>query len=150
MLLPSLLFGFLHYDPMTYGPNAVAIAVWKIPATGDNIKRSRRFNILSSILSDRMREEIREKLGGSYSPRAGSAPSQELDFGMLRAMAQVKPEETKKYGELMIKLADIMAEKGVTKDELRGLLHIISIYAGVPAGVSSFRIAKKVFAEEGM
>ncbi|MDA7888625.1 insulinase family protein, partial [Akkermansiaceae bacterium] len=103
-------------------PNAAAVAVWKIPATGDNIKQSRRFNILSSILSDRMREEIREKLGGSYSPRAGSAPSQTLDFGMMRAMAQVKPEETKKYGELMIKLADIMAEKGVTKDELERAL----------------------------
>ncbi|MDG1072124.1 MAG: insulinase family protein [Akkermansiaceae bacterium] len=99
-------------------PNAAAVAVWKIPATGDNIKRSRRFNILSSILSDRMREEIREKLGGSYSPRAGAAPSQVLDFGMMRAMAQVKPEETKKYGELMIKLAHIMAQKGVTQDEL--------------------------------
>jgi len=99
-------------------PNAAAVAVWKIPATGDNIKRSRRFNILSSILSDRMREEIREKLGGSYSPRAGAAPSQVLDFGMMRAMAQVKPEETKKYGELMIKLAHIMSQKGVTQDEL--------------------------------
>lgn len=30
MLLPSLLFGFLHYDPMTYGPNAVAIALWSV------------------------------------------------------------------------------------------------------------------------
>ena len=38
---------------------------------------------------------------------------------------------------------------GVTREELRALLHIISIYAGVPAGVSSFRIAKKVFAEQG-
>jgi zinc protease len=103
-------------------PNAAAVAVWKIPATGDNIKRSRRFNILSSILSDRMREEIREKLGGSYSPRAGAAPSQVLDFGMMRAMAQVKPEETKKYGELMIKLANIMAQKGVTQDELERAL----------------------------
>ncbi len=103
-------------------PNAAAVAVWKIPATGDNIKRSRRFNILSSILSDRLREEIREKLGGSYSPRAGAAPSQVLDFGMMRAMAQVKPEETKKYGELMIKLANIMAQKGVTQDELERAL----------------------------
>ena len=41
-------------------------------------------------------------------------------------------------------------QNGVTKEELRALLHIISIYAGVPAGVSSFRIAKKVFAEEGI
>ena len=41
-------------------------------------------------------------------------------------------------------------KNGVTKEELRALLHIISIYAGVPAGVSSFRIAKKVFAEQGL
>ena len=103
-------------------PNAAAMAVWKIPATGTDVKTSRRFNILASILSDRMREEIREKLGGSYSPRAGASPSQELDMGILQAMAQVKPEETKKYGELMITLADKMATDGVTKDELERAL----------------------------
>ena len=36
---------------------------------------------------------------------------------------------------------------GVSREELRALLHVISIYCGVPAGVSCFRIAKKVFAE---
>jgi zinc protease len=99
-------------------PNAAAMVVWKIPATGTDVKRARRFNILASILSDRLREEIREKLGGSYSPRAGASPSQELDMGFLQAMAQVKPEETKKYGELMISLAHTMAKNGVTQDEL--------------------------------
>ncbi|MDA8969553.1 insulinase family protein [Akkermansiaceae bacterium] len=99
-------------------PNAAAMVVWKIPATGTNVKQARRFNILASILSDRLREEIREKLGGSYSPRAGASPSQELDMGVLQAMAQVKPEETKKYGDLMISLAHKMAENGVTQDEL--------------------------------
>lgn len=99
-------------------PNAAAMVVWKIPATGKDVKTTRRFNILASILSDRMREEIREKLGGSYSPRAGASPSQELDMGILQAMAQVKPEETKKYGDLMIALADKMSTDGVTKDEL--------------------------------
>lgn len=103
-------------------PNAAAMAVWKIPATGTDVKTSRRFNILASILSDRMREEIREKLGGSYSPRAGASPSQELDMGIMQAMAQVKPEETKKYGELMISLADKMATDGITKDELERAL----------------------------
>ncbi len=99
-------------------PNAAAMVAWKIPATGNDVKTSRRFNILASILSDRLREEIREKLGGSYSPRAGSSPSQELDMGILQAMAQVKPEETKKYGELMITIADKMSTDGVTQDEL--------------------------------
>ena len=99
-------------------PNAAAVAIWKIPATGQDVKTTRRFNILSSILSDRMREEIREKLGGSYSPRAGASPSEALDVGFMQAIAQVKPAETKKYGELMIELADKMATEGVTQDEL--------------------------------
>jgi zinc protease len=103
-------------------PTATAVAVWKIPATGKDIGTSRRFNLLSSILSDRMREEIREKLGGSYSPRASAAPSDTLDVGVLQAIAKVKPEETKKYGELMIKLADAMAKDGVSKDELERAL----------------------------
>ena len=39
---------------------------------------------------------------------------------------------------------------GVTKDQLRAVIHVIAIYAGVPAGVECFRIAKKVFAERGI
>ncbi len=39
---------------------------------------------------------------------------------------------------------------GVTKEELRAVIHVIAIYCGVPAGVECFRIAKKVFAERGM
>lgn len=33
---------------------------------------------------------------------------------------------------------------GVTKDEIRAILHQIAIYCGVPAGVECFRIAKRV------
>ena len=39
-------------------------------------------------------------------------------MGVLQAMAQVKPQETRKYGELMISLAHNMSSDGVTKDEL--------------------------------
>lgn len=38
---------------------------------------------------------------------------------------------------------------GVSRDELRALLHVIAIYCGVPAAVSCFRIARKVLAETG-
>ena len=37
---------------------------------------------------------------------------------------------------------------GVTPEELRALLHVISIYCGVPAGVACFRIAKRILTEE--
>jgi len=99
-------------------PNAMAVACWKIPTAYQNLQLGRRFNLLSAILNDRMREEIRENLGGSYSPRATAMPHPELDFGYLRAMAQVKPEETQKYAKLMVDLADKLANEGLTKDEL--------------------------------
>ena len=36
---------------------------------------------------------------------------------------------------------------GVTKDEIREIFMQVAIYAGVPAGVDSFRIAREVFAD---
>ncbi|MEM7118779.1 MAG: carboxymuconolactone decarboxylase family protein [Chloroflexota bacterium] len=38
-------------------------------------------------------------------------------------------------------------KNGCTPEELRAVLHIISIYCGIPAGVECFRIANRVFAE---
>jgi len=36
---------------------------------------------------------------------------------------------------------------GVSKDEIREVLLQVAIYAGIPAGVDSFRIAREAFAE---
>jgi 4-carboxymuconolactone decarboxylase len=36
---------------------------------------------------------------------------------------------------------------GITKDEIQAVLHQIAVYAGAPAGVECFRIARKVYAE---
>ena len=36
---------------------------------------------------------------------------------------------------------------GVTKDEVQSILHQIAVYAGMPAGVECFRIARKVYKE---
>ncbi|MEM7774957.1 MAG: carboxymuconolactone decarboxylase family protein [Pseudomonadota bacterium] len=36
---------------------------------------------------------------------------------------------------------------GVTREEIRSILHQIAIYAGFPAGVACFRIARRVLAE---
>jgi 4-carboxymuconolactone decarboxylase len=37
---------------------------------------------------------------------------------------------------------------GVTRDEVREILHQVAIYAGLPAANAGFAIAKQVFAEE--
>ena len=60
-------------------PTGLAIVVWQTDGIRGNTKTFRRLNILAEILSDRLREEIREKLGASYSPNAGAGGSDGLE-----------------------------------------------------------------------
>lgn len=39
---------------------------------------------------------------------------------------------------------------GVTVEEVRGIIHIVGIYCGVPQGLECFRSAKKVLTERGL
>jgi 4-carboxymuconolactone decarboxylase len=39
-------------------------------------------------------------------------------------------------------------KNGVTKEQLRAILHVIGIYCGVPQAMECFRVAKKVLDEE--
>lgn len=61
-----------------------------------------------------------------------------LNLGMLAALG--KPAEFELHFRGAIK-------NGVSLEELKDVLHQIAIYCGVPAGVESFRIAKRVLAE---
>jgi len=38
---------------------------------------------------------------------------------------------------------------GVTKDEIKEVLLQVAVYAGIPAGMDSFRVAREAFAEAG-
>ncbi len=49
--------------------------------------------------------------------------------------------------ELMLHLRGAQ-RNGVTRDEIKEVVLQVAIYAGVPAGVDSFRIAREVFAED--
>lgn len=39
---------------------------------------------------------------------------------------------------------------GVTREEIRAIIHVVAIYAGVPLGLECFRIARRVLEEEGV
>ncbi len=65
-----------------------------------------------------------------------------LNLGMLAALGRSHEFE------LHFRAA-VKANK-VPLEELREVLIQIAIYCGIPAGVESFRIAKKVLAEEGI
>ncbi len=61
-----------------------------------------------------------------------------MNLTMLAALGRMHEWELHLNGAL---------NNGVTKDELKAILHQIAIYAGFPAGVECFRIARKVLAE---
>ncbi|MBC6406438.1 MAG: carboxymuconolactone decarboxylase family protein [Rhodospirillales bacterium] len=63
-----------------------------------------------------------------------------LNLSMIAALNRMHEWELHLRGAL---------RNGVTKEEIQAILHVVAIYAGVPAGVECFRIAKRVLAEEG-
>ncbi|NIP93637.1 MAG: insulinase family protein [Akkermansiaceae bacterium] len=100
---------------------------WKIPAIKDDIKPTRRLNVLASILDDRLREKLREELGATYSPQAHANASMAFDYGNLSAMSLGKPEDAEKVSRIIVEMGAELAEKGATADELdRALKPILS------------------------
>ncbi len=61
-----------------------------------------------------------------------------LNLGMIAALNRMHEWELHFRGAI---------KNGITRDELKAILTQITIYAGMPAGVECFRIARKVFAE---
>ncbi len=100
-------------------PQGTAVVVWKTDGLRGNHQHFRRLNLVSEIFTNRLREEIREKLGASYSPNAGADGSDALDdFGYLAAMVVGKQEDTQRLADLAADLAAELAAKGATDDEL--------------------------------
>lgn len=63
-----------------------------------------------------------------------------LNLAMISALN--RPHELKMHVKGALR-------NGVTKDEIREVFLQVAIYAGVPAGVDSFRIAREAFQEVG-
>lgn len=101
-------------------PTGMAIVTWKATGTDkDSIGTTRRLSVLGSILSNRMREKIREELGEAYSPYAGFQPSDTYkDLGYLLAVSPGKPEQAERVGKIIIEIADKLAKEGASQDEL--------------------------------
>lgn len=99
---------------------AIAIVLWKADdATDRNLKKVRRAGLLADILDERMRVELREKLGEAYSPFARASLSQTFkNKGSIMAYSPGKPANTEKVGKIIVELANTLAKEGATQDEL--------------------------------
>ena len=86
---------------------------------GIEVRRNRRLNMLGMILNDRLRVKVREEIGSTYSPRAGSSASDVFPgYGYFNASVDIDPALAAKTAELVIDIADALAKNGVTEDEL--------------------------------
>lgn len=99
-------------------PQGIAGVYWKTDGLRGNTIETRRLNILADIYGDRLRKEIREKLGASYSPDAGVSGSDALEkFGYLVGQSVGKPEDIERLGTVMRELADKLSLQGASEDE---------------------------------
>ncbi len=97
---------------------AMVVVAWPTADFWD-IGRTRRLNILASIFSDRLRKEVREHLGASYSPEVFNAASRVFPgYGLLQAVIIVDPGQVDRIRDVVLKIGDDLRSKGCTADEL--------------------------------
>ncbi|MEA1946475.1 MAG: insulinase family protein [Thermodesulfobacteriota bacterium] len=88
-----------------------------------NISRTRRLSVLADIVSDRLREQIREKLGSAYATFAFNRPSRAYpEYGVFQAGVYINPEEASMLVNKVKKIVSGLAADGATQDELRRAL----------------------------
>ncbi len=101
-----------------------ALLVMALP-TDDiwDIQRTRRLNVLANIIADRLRQQIREKLGAAYSTGAFSLPSRTYkNYGLLVVYIPLAPETLDRVDAEVTAILDDIRRKGVSADELQRAL----------------------------
>ena len=84
-----------------------------------NISRTRRLSVLADIVSDMLREQIREKLGSAYSTFAFNRSSRTYPgYGVFQTMVYINPEEADFLVKEVKQISSNIAGDGATQDEL--------------------------------
>ncbi|MBU0986590.1 MAG: insulinase family protein [Proteobacteria bacterium] len=88
-----------------------------------DIHKTRRLAVLADIVSEQLREIIREKMGSAYSTYAFNRPSRAYPgYGVFHVMVFIDPKEADAVTGAVKKLISEIAEKGVTQDQLHRAL----------------------------
>jgi zinc protease len=97
---------------------ALVVVAWPTDDFWD-IHRTRRLNVLASVLGDRVRKVIRETLGATYSPNVLNFNSRVYPgYGYLLAQLVVEPGHEQRIITEILKISDQLQKEGVNADEL--------------------------------
>jgi len=88
-----------------------------------NISRTRRFNVLGEVVSEKMREEIRESMGAAYSYSAYNNPSRAYPgYGVFYTEAVVNPKKSPAVEKRIKNIVSDIVKYGITDGELKRAL----------------------------
>ncbi len=100
---------------------ALVLLAFPVP-DGIEVERHRQLEFLGEVVRDRLRLEVRERLGAAYSPGANVQGSRTYPgFGMLMLQAMAEPDKTDALKQAFLSVTDALAEKGVTQEEVERL-----------------------------
>ncbi len=100
-------------------PKALVVLAYPSADLWD-IGLTRRLAVLSEVFSERLRKEIREKLGVSYSPFAYNRPSRAYPgYGVLAAFVHISPDQTAFALQEIESIAAELCLNGVDPEELQ-------------------------------
>ena len=99
---------------------AAAMVAWPTGGGLDNVRESRKLEILVSIFNDRLFEILRSQQGASYSPQVvNNWPVEFQSGGYIGAQSQLTPDNIDRFYNVVELIAKDLREKPVSADELQ-------------------------------
>ena len=94
-----------------------------------NIMQTRKLSVLSRVISERLRQVIREELGESYSPYVyNKASTIYKDYGVLQAVVSVKPGNHLIVYQKIKEIIESLPSKGISIKETQYALNPVLTY----------------------
>ena len=112
----------LQLEVPTQIPKGLVVTAFPTADAWD-IRRVRRLAVLAEVFSERLRQEVRERLGAAYSPFAYNRSTRAYPgYGVLQAVIQVAPDQVDAIGAEVQKITAELAARPIAADELERVL----------------------------
>lgn len=99
---------------------AAAMVAWPTGGGLQNVRESRKLEVLVSVFNDRLFEILRSQQGASYSPQViNNWPVEFQSGGYIGAQSQLTPDNIDRFYNVVEMIAKDLREKPVSADELQ-------------------------------
>jgi zinc protease len=107
-----------EYTVETEIPRGLVALFWPTNDSRD-VHEVRRLRLLSDVFADRLRVEVRQKLGDAYSPSAYTSAGETYPgYGLFVSFVEVDPAKSGAVIDAVLGIAADLATRGVTEEEL--------------------------------